>query len=157
MIMFCSQCGKKNPDNINYCQYCGTPVICAFPSPAPKVDERLIETAVLNPSVPVEKNGKKGLAIAGLILSCVGLGISVICCIFGGMMMGIPLCVAGIILSAVNMKCDSSKAVALSGLIIGIVGVVIGFLMMICFFAALEGNSEIVYYFEEFIEEILGY
>ncbi len=155
--MFCSQCGKQNPDNINFCQYCGTPVIHATPSPAPEIDEHPIETTIPKPNESLDKDGKKGLAIAGLVLSCVGLGISVILCIFGGMMMGIPLCVAGIILSAVNVKSASSKAVALTGLIVGIVGVVIGFLMMICFIAALEGNSEIAYYFEEFMEEIFGY
>ncbi len=155
--MFCSQCGKQNPDDINFCQHCGTPVVHTTPSPALAVDEQPIETTTQNPNTSLEENGKKGLAIAGLILSCSGLGISVILCFFGGMMMGIPLCIAGIILSAVNMKNTSSKAVALTGLIIGIVGVVIGFLMMICFFAALEGNSEIAYFFEEFMEEIFGY
>ncbi len=162
--MYCSQCGKQNPDNINFCQYCGTPVLHAIPSPAPVIAEQPIEAPILSATVEnqsynisTEKDGKKGLAIIGLVLSCIGLGISVILCFYGGMMLGIPLCIAGTILSAVSIKSMTAKSVALTGLIVGIVGVVIGFFMMIFFFAALEGNSEFAYYFEKFMEQLFDY
>ncbi len=162
--MYCSQCGKQTPDNINFCQYCGTPVLHSTPSPAPVIAEQPIEAPILSAmiedrpnGISTEKDGKKGLGIIGLVLSCVGLGISVILCFYGGMMLGIPLCIAGIILSAVSIKSISTKAVAMTGLIVGIVGVAIGFFMMRCFFAALEGNSEIAYYFKEFMEQFFDY
>ncbi len=154
--MFCPQCGKQNSDHANFCENCGSPIFHPTPSPVSDIpsvepvetmiDDQITDTAAAD----LVKDNKKGLAIIGLVLSCVGLGISAIFYMLGGMMLGIPLCVAGVILSAVSMKSVSSKALSITAFLVGIVGVVIGLLMMLAFFTMLDGNSDIAYYFEEF-------
>ncbi len=56
--MFCSKCGFKLPDNINFCPKCGTPVPKVAPvvpaQPEPVVEEPVAEAPVVEPVVEEE-------------------------------------------------------------------------------------------------------
>lgn len=153
--MFCSQCGKQNSDQANFCQYCGSAMMGPSPSPVGQVS--VIDPVVVSQAEHDEAKSKNGLAIIGLIAACIGLGLSVVFYMIGGMLMGIPLCVAGIVLSAISLKRAASKALSITGLIIGIVGAVLGFFMMLVFFALLDNGWSFAYFIEEMLEELLEF
>lgn len=68
------------------------------------------------------KSGK-GFAIASMVLSIAGTIFGITCCLS---ILGILMCVAGIIFGAVAIKHPEYKTIAIVGLVIGIVGLVIG-------------------------------
>ena len=163
--MYCTSCGKANPDEANFCYSCGASLsIIPSPDKADVLNDQTTEESpeVVSsfdtaPKTPEEKKDhKKGLAIAGLVFSCVGLGISVLCCFyFGSMLLGIPLCVAGITMCSVSLKSKSATTIAVTGLIIGIVGTIIGLLMMIFLLSVLALDGAIAAFFNQIIDEFL--
>lgn len=165
--MFCIKCGKQNPDNANFCHFCGTAIEKDPPSPVESVtpnEEPAVETeepVVAHPSVHTDasqppKDGKRALAITGLVFSIVGLTVSVMCCVFfGSMIIGIACCAIGIVLCAISIKGYDSATIAVTGLIIGIIGVIIGITMLIFFLAIFATDAISFSVFEEFIEEFM--
>ena len=103
--MFCSNCGKENPDNAKFCASCGTP-FTGTPNPQNAPPPQPQYTAQ-----PVAAQHTSGMAIASLILSIVGFSLFGI--IFGGIALGQigknpnlsgkGLAIAGIILSVIGL------------------------------------------------------
>lgn len=167
--MFCTHCGRQNPDDANFCYFCGTTMNKDTPSPAetiilneePVAQELTATVPVKEERIegtPVNKDNKKGLAITGLVFSIVGLCISVLCCIyFGSMILGVACCAAGIVLCAISMKSQAAATIAVTGLIIGIVGVIIGILMLLFFLSMLSLEGMPFSVFDQFLEEFMYY
>lgn len=165
--MFCVNCGKQNPDNANYCHFCGTAIEKELPSPVEpdilhaeptiKTDAPTTgNTALYTDSVHSQKDGKRALAITGLVFSIIGLAISVICCaFFGSMIIGIACSAIGIVLCAISVKSQNAATIAITGLIIGIIGAIIGIIMLVFFFAIFATDAISFSSFENFIEEFM--
>lgn len=79
---------------------------------------------------PAQDTSRKGFAIASLILSLVGVLFAFSCCLA---FVGTLCCILGVIFGAVAMKNPANKALAVSGLVIGIVGFVLSIVIGIIF------------------------
>jgi hypothetical protein len=112
-LMFCSNCGKENPDNAKFCASCGTP-FTGTPNPQnaapPQPQYTPPPPQPQYTAQPVAAQHTSGMAIASLILSIVGFSLFGI--IFGGIALGQ-------IGKNPNL---SGKGLAIAGLIIGIIG-----------------------------------
>ena len=105
--MFCKICGCEIPEGTNFCPRCGSDV---------RTSEFVAQEENVN-AAPAKFSGK---AIAGFILSLVGIFIS-----------AIPCGILGIIFSVMGNKeiatsNKKGKGLAISGLIISIVDIVLG-------------------------------
>lgn len=119
-----------------------TPQQPAPPQPAPPYFTGAAPAAPATPYAPpmqqpippyaAQKQQGKGFAIASLILSLLGVLFGFTCCLA---FLGTLCCILGVIFGAVAMKNPANKALALSGLIIGIVGFVLTLILGIIFFA----------------------
>ena len=165
--MYCINCGKYNPEEANYCYHCGLAMNKEVPSPANlrqesdgSIEESDIapmpECSNSNTAESKKPNGRKGLAITGMVFSIVGLAISVMCCVyFGSMLLGIACSAVGIILCALSAKNTDAVSIAVTGLIIGIIGVIIGVIMLVFLLAMLTSDTASMSFFDEFIEYFL--
>ena len=165
--MFCINCGKQNPDNANFCYFCGTALEKDIPSPVEPVmldaepttetEEPIEMNSTTGNAVPSpQQDGKRAMAITGLVFSVVGLAISVLCCVFfGSMIIGIACSAIGIVLCAISVKGHDAATIAITGLIIGIIGVIIGVIMLVFFLAILATDAISFSFFEDIIEEFI--
>lgn len=93
---------------------------------------------------PAQDTSRKGFAIASLILSLVGVLFAFSCCLA---FVGTLCCILGVIFGAVAMKNPANKALAVSGLVIGIVGFVLSIVIGIIFVADIGTAGDL---FEDF-------
>lgn len=106
--MICPNCKTNNPDNANFCEMCGAPLV---------QQNNAQPNNVQQPMMP--QGRMSGKAIAGFVLSLVGLCIA-------GIIMGI----LGIIFSSLAMKeinADPTvrgKGFAIAGLVVSIIALV---------------------------------
>ena len=114
--MFCRKCGAEIAENTKFCSSCGAQV---------RTEENTTNeeqtTNVETPSVaPVQTKSKfSGLAIAGFVLSLVGL-----------IILGIPCGILGIVFTSVSFKEIATKnlkgkGLAIAGLVVSICDVVL--------------------------------
>ena len=122
--MFCPKCGTKNIDDAKFCVACGSQI--QEPERAESQEESVVNTnttlnqpAIETSSATPVKTKMSGSAIAGFVLSLVGIFFAAIIC---GTL--------GLIFSAMGMKASSSnntikgKGLAVAGLVISIIDVV---------------------------------
>ena len=119
--MFCKICGCEIPEGSNFCPRCGS-------------DTKTTEFVAQEQPAPAQKFS--GKAIAGFILSLIGIFIS-----------AIPCGIVGTILSALGMKETTSKnkkgrGLAIAGLVVSIIDIVFGVYAVINTMSALSS-----YYF----------
>ena len=117
--MFCKHCGKEIDDKAVVCVHCGVPTD-NMPSSG-----IMQNTFQYQPEKPVN-----GLAIAGLVVSIVGL--------FGGNYLFLIPSIVGLILSIVGMakaKNHSLYGLAIAALIVSIIAFVIWLIIWIAAFA----------------------
>ena len=103
--MFCSNCGKENPDNAKFCASCGNALDAAVPQytpPPPQPQyapppQPIVQSppqyaappaqqTVINMTPPATEMRTSGLAITALVLGIIGFSIFAI--IFGGVALG---------------------------------------------------------------------
>ncbi len=119
--MFCRNCGKEIDDKAVFCVHCGvavTPV--AAPSAA---------------SAPADKKAVNGFAIAGLVLSLIGL--------FGGNYGFLVPSILGLIFGIIGMvkaKNYSAYGLAIAALVVSIVAFVIWLIIWIAAFTIIAGG-----------------
>ena len=68
-MAICPVCGQTIPDNSRFCPDCGTDIGKALAEQA-----RYVHDAPVNPLQPAAYGGGHGRALAGLVLSLIGLG-----------------------------------------------------------------------------------
>lgn len=113
--MFCPKCGANNAEDSKFCVACGAQI-----EKVDNAEQEVVQTPVTEtePATPA-KTKMNGSAIAGFVLSLVGIFFAAIIC---GTL--------GLIFSSVAMKATSSnnavkgKGLAVAGLVISIIDVV---------------------------------
>ena len=95
-------------------------------------------------AAPKQDSSRKGFAIASLVLSLIGVLFAFSCCLA---FVGTLCCILGVIFGAVAMKNPANKALAISGLVIGIVGFVLSIVIGIIFIADIGTAGDL---FEDF-------
>lgn len=114
--MFCIYCGHKIDNTNHFCPYCGMRLI---PSPISKKP---------NPS-------SLPLALIGFALSVIGIAATSL--IFGiGAFLGISVSAAAIILCSIHMKMQHTKPITITGLSLGITGIVLEIAIIACSLAS---------------------
>ena len=122
--MYCKYCGTQNSEESRYCSNCGASINAnAEQTISESVVQQTAGSPVQQPtaSQPIAKKSS-GKAIAGFVLSLVGL-------VFAGIVCG----TLGLIFSALGMKETADKTrggrgLAIAGLVISIIDIVIMFI-----------------------------
>ena len=115
--MFCKKCGAELAEGTKFCSSCGAEVVNETET-QPTETQNVAEQ-------PVQTKAKfSGLAIAGFVLSLVGL-----------IIFGIPCGVMGIIFTSISFKEISTKnlrgkGLAIAGLVISILDVVLTLMIL---------------------------
>ena len=122
--MYCTRCGEPLEENAELCPVCKTPVTKESPTEE-ATEQNAAFTAPEAPApAPAPANKKySGKAIAGFVLSLVGLLIA-----------AIPCGILGLVFSSISFKETESekkgKGLAIAGLVISIVDIVAGILFI---------------------------
>ena len=123
--MYCMQCGKYNPDMALFCSNCGVKMPVLYDAPSPVESDEIII------SQPLVQEKKSVLDILGIALSLFGMMLSVtFSSLAAGVIVGLVICLAGVVLSVISLRNNSFKTVAISGILIGSVGLALSGLML---------------------------
>ena len=120
--MFCKSCGAELPKDSKFCSFCGATVEEQPTENSPaETQQPTPETNTVVNELQTSATGKKfsGKAIAGFVLSLVGLFIA-----------GLPCGILGIIFCSNGLKESSSgeyrgKGLSIAGLVISIIDIVL--------------------------------
>ena len=120
--MYCKKCGEQLEENAQICPVCKTPV--TKESPTEEATEQNAAFTAPEAPAPAPANKKySGKAIAGFVLSLVGLLIA-----------AIPCGILGLVFSSISFKETESekkgKGLAIAGFVISIVNIVVGILFI---------------------------
>jgi len=147
--MFCSSCGKQNPDNAKFCDGCGQPVASKAapqyapppqsqynppqpqyaPPPPPQYVSQQPFTPPLSADAQRTAQHTSGLAITSLILGIIGFSLFAI--IFGG-----------IALNQIGKNPNlTGKGLAITGLVLGILGFIIELIWILAIIRAASSVS----------------
>lgn len=111
-MKYCTNCGKENEDQVKFCASCGK-----------EFEENAAEGAVV--AAPAKPTKKSGMAIAGFVLSLVGVLII-------PMLFGILGCIfSGVGLAKTSKGALKGKGLAIAGLIISLVDIVYAIIVML--------------------------
>lgn len=143
--MICSNCGKEFNDRSKFCPYCGQAAGSTAGTPVePALRPAYDAPAYTAPAAPAAPS-RSGVAKASLILGIIGFAfvsiglivaflpvvgfISLILGILGSM-----LCLPAMILGIIGLKSATARGQALTGMILGIVGMVLTVLIIVVAF-----------------------
>lgn len=122
--MYCTRCGEPLEENAELCPVCKTPVIKETATEE-KVAAENSATATPQEPAPIPSKKKfSGKAIAGFVLSLVGLLVA-----------AIPCGILGLVFSSISFKETESekrgRGMAIAGLVISIVDIVSGIYLIL--------------------------
>ena len=127
--MYCGKCGANVPDGNVFCSNCGAPVSgsadqpSSFPGAQPVQGVQPVPVIMVNQPAPVRSNG---IAIVGLVFSIIGL------CAFWIPYFGLCFAGLGLLFSIIGVaKKNAVKGAAITGLVLSIVAVFLGFVLLL--------------------------
>lgn len=127
--MYCGKCGANVPDGNVFCSNCGAPISgsadqpSSFPGAQPVQGVQPTPVIMVTQPAPVRSNG---IAIVGLVFSIIGL------CAFWIPYFGLCFAGLGLIFSIIGLaKKNAVKGAAITGLVLSIVAVFLGFVLLL--------------------------
>ena len=121
--MYCGKCGANVPDGNVFCSNCGAPVSGSADQPSSFPGAQPVPVIMVNQPAPVRSNG---IAIVGLVFSIIGL------CAFWIPYFGLCFAGLGLIFSIIGVaKKNAVKGAAITGLVLSIVAVFLGFVLLL--------------------------